>query len=509
MSSTKQPFKKLSQQAQSILSVLAVLPNEKIPSSFLELHFSFDEGEQSIDLLSPVLGEESGEDYIKSMLMSIGSPSEEYVDAHIEKVRLEKGKKAIEESIQELISQNWIEKIEKQDKETTQTYYFLSETNRTQLLETQKEQIWKITYPFFQSWEYKMQSDTLLNKNYEEYASYAKHFLELNENQIPFLEVEEGIIQDVIAKICKEIALYAFENTKQKDAFFFIEKSAFLQKKLTEKFPNNIEYENELGTIYEKWGDILYKSGHIKTAFSFYNLKVGIAEKLARQFPDNEDFVFDLASLYGGLGKLDFEREKYKKSKEWYEQQSEYIKNTEGLIQDVDFLHLLNEATDKLAEVSSLRGYPVTAIEKYRENLDYLEQLQQNFPDVLTKEQELNYGDLLGETNQKIGNFYYKEQQFKIASEFFQDQIDIYEFLIDEAKEIEGEVDYFQNCMTIGIVMLGKCYLSREENDKALELFNEAENIFLEMIENTSDREDEETYSKNFKVVQKLKSQIH
>ncbi|WP_375561951.1 hypothetical protein ACE193_05225 [Bernardetia sp. OM2101] len=505
MNSTKKPFDSLSQQAKSLLSVLSVLPNKEIHSSFLELHFSFDEGEQNIDLLSPILGENSGEDYIKSMLMSIGNPSEEYVDSHIEKVRLEKGKKYIEESIQELVSQDWIEKIAKNET----VYYFLSQTNRTQLLETQKEQIWKLTHPFLQSWEYKMQSDTLLDKNYEEYANYTKHFLDLNENQIPFLNVEEGIIQDAIAKICKEIALYAFDIPNQKDAFFFIEKSAFLQKKLTEKFPNNIEYEEELGTIYEKWGDILYKSGHIKTAFSFYNLKIGIAEKLASLFPNNDDFTFDLTATYGCLGELDFEREEYKKSIEWYEKQSEYIKNTEGLMEDVDFLHLLNEATNKLAEINDLRGYPVIAIEKYRENLEYLEDLQLNFSEELTKEQELDYGISLGETNQKIGDFYYKKGKPKIALDYYQDQIETYKFLIDEAKEIEGEqIDYFQNLLAIGIVKLGKCHKVMEQNNKALELFNKAESIFVKIIKDTSDQEDKETFTKSLEIVRKLKNQI-
>ncbi len=502
---SQKPFENLPQQAQSLLSVLSVLPSKEIASSFIELHFSFDEGEQNIDLLSPILGENSGEDYIKSMLMSIGNPSEEYVDSHIEKVRLEKGRKYIEESIQELINQNWIEKIAKNET----VYYFLSEANRIQLLETQKEQIWKLTHPFLQSWEYKMQSDTLLNKNYEEYTNYTKHFLELNENQFPFLDVEEGIIQDSIAKICKEVALYAFEIPNQKDAFFFIEKSAFLQKKLTEKFPNNIEYEEELGTIYEKWGDILYKSGHIKTAFTFYNLKIGIAEKLASLFPDNDDFIFDLASLYGGLGKLDFGREEYKKSMEWYEQQAEYIKNTEGLIQDVDYLNLLSEATNQLAEINNLMGYPLIAIEKYRENIEYLGELYTNFSDVLTVQQELEYGDSLGKTNQKVGDFFYKKKQPKVALDYYQEQIETYQFLIDEAEEIEDEqIDYFQNLLAIGIVKLGKCRKAMDENEIALDLFEKAENMFLEMIAKTSDQEDKETFTNSLKVVQKLKNQI-
>ncbi len=514
MNSSKQSFENLSPQAQSLLSVLSVLPNKEIPSSFIELHFSFDEGEQNIDLLSPILGENSGEDYIKSMLMSIGNPSEEYVDSHIEKVRLEKGKKNIKKSIQELINQNWIEKIKKDETDKT-TYYFLSETNRKQLLETQKEQIWKLTYSFFQSWKYKMQSDTLLEKNYEEYANYTKHFLERNENQIPFLDVEEGIIQNSIAKICKEIGLYAFDNSEQKDAFFFIEKSAFLQKKLTEKYPNNVEYESELGTIYEKWGDILYKSGHIKTAFSFYNLKLNIAKKLASLFPNNDDFIFDLVSLYGGLGKLDFEREEYKKSMEWYEQQSEYIKNTEGLIKNVDYLNLLSEVTNQLAEINNLMGYPVTAIEKYRENLEYLEQLESNFADVVTAEQQIEYADFSGETNQKIGDFYYKKAKPKIAIAYYESQIDTYEFLSDEAEESqesEGteqtEIDYFKNLLAIGTVKLGKCYKAMGQNQRALELFNQSENVFLEMIENTSDQEDKTTFTNSLNVVQKLKSQI-
>ncbi|WP_338792707.1 hypothetical protein [Bernardetia sp. MNP-M8] len=508
MNFTQKPFENLPQQAQSLLSVLSVLPSKEIASSFLELHFSFDEGEQNIDLLSPILGENSGEDYIKSMLMSIGNPSEEYVDSHIEKVRLEKGRKYIEESIQEFINQNWIEKIAKNETDEI-VYYFLSQTNRTQLLETQKEQIWKLTHPFLQSWEYKMQSDTLLNKNYEEYTNYTKHFLELNEKQFPFWDVEEGIIQDSIAKICKEIALYAFDNDKQKDSFFFIEKSAFLQKKLTEKFPNNIEYEEELGTIYEKWGDILYKSGHIKTAFTFYNLKIGIAEKLASLFPDNDDFIFDLASLYGGLGKLDFEREEYKKSMEWYEQQAKYIKNTEGLIQDVDYLNLLSEATNQLAEINNLMGYPLIAIEKYRENIEYLGELYTNFSDVLTVQQELEYGDSLGKTNQKVGDSFYKKKQPKVALDYYQEQIETYQFLIDEAEEIEDEqIDYFQNLLAIGIVKLGKCRKAMEENEIALNLFEKAENMFLEMIAKTSDQEDKETFTNSLKVVQKLKNQI-
>ncbi len=510
MKPSKQSFENLSQQAQSLLSVLSILPNKEIPSFFIELHFSFDEGEKNIDLLSPILGENSGEDYIKSMLMSIGNPSEQYVDSHIEKVRLEKGKKYIEKSIQELIHQNWIEKIEKSENEIEIIYYFLSETNQNQLLETQKEQIWKLTSNFFKSWVYKMQSDTLLEKNYEVYANYTKRFLKLNENKIPFLNVEEGIIQDSVAKICKEIALYAFEIPNQKDAFFFIEKSAFLQKKLTEKYLDNIDYEEELGTIYEKWGDILYKSGHIKTAFSFYNLKIGIAEKLVSLFPNNDDFTFDLAATYGCLGELDFERKEYKKSMEWYEQQSEYIKNTEGLMQNVDYLNLLSEATNKLAEINNLMGYPVIAIEKYRENLEYLEDLQLNFSEELTKEQELDYGISLGEINQKIGDFYYKKDKTKIALEYYQDQIETYKFLIDEAKEIEGEqIDYFQNLLAIGIVKLGKCYKVMEQNNKALELFSKAEIIFINIIENTSDKEDKDTFSKSLNVVRKLKSQIN
>ena len=89
-----------------------ICASEGVLFPFIELHFSFDEGEKNIDLISPILGESSGEEYMKSMLMSIGNPSEEYVDSHIEKVRLKKGKKYIEESIKELINQNWIEKIE-------------------------------------------------------------------------------------------------------------------------------------------------------------------------------------------------------------------------------------------------------------------------------------------------------------------------------------------------------------------------------------------------------------
>ncbi|WP_291722686.1 tetratricopeptide repeat protein [Bernardetia sp.] len=503
MKSTRLPFQELLPKSQKLLSVLAILPNENILSSFLELHFSFDEGEKNIDLLSPILGEESGEDYIKSMLMSIGNPSEEYVDSHIEKVRLEKGKKALAEPIKTLLSQNWIEKTEENDI----TYYFLPQENRTQLLKTQQEQIWKHTYSFLQSWEYKMQSATLLDKNYEVYSDYTKYFLQLSETENPFLEVENGIIQDLIAKICKKIALYGFDNEYLDDAFFFIEKAAFLQKKLTEKFPQNTEYESELGTMYEKWGDMLYKLGHTKTAFSFYNLKVGIAEKLVKLFPNDDDLLFDLASLYGGIGKLEFEREHYHQALEWYELQADFIKEREELMEDVDYLHLLQEATNYLAEIKDFRDYHIMALESRIENCDYLEKLAYEFSEVLTAEQEINYADNLAKNFQKIGDLYYTKKQIPLAIDYFQYQIDTYKHLIDDAEHQEDK-DYFQNAMSIGKVKLARCYIKTEQNERALEILKEAEHLFLDIQSPSSDEEDRQIIEKSLKVVRDLMKKI-
>ncbi|WP_339710202.1 tetratricopeptide repeat protein [Cyclobacterium amurskyense] len=245
-----------------------------------------------------------------------------------------------------------------------------------------------------------------------------------------------------------------------------------LEKKLYGTYPQNEIFKNSLAISYSKLGDTISSMGNIKKALTYFEEHSQIAEELYSSNPQNVAFKHGLAISYERLGTTQRSLGNLEKALEYYERQNNFeqelsIKHPQNL----SFKNGLAISYSKLGDTQSSLGNIKKALKYFEEHSHIAEELYSSNPQNVTFKQTLAISyERLGNTHRSLGSMEkalgYFEQYNNLEQEFNSS----YPHSISFKKEL-----------AISYSKLGDTQLSLGNIHKALEYFEEDSKISKDM----------------------------
>jgi len=164
-------------------------------------------------------------------------------------------------------------------------------------------------------------------------------------------------------------------------ALEYYEERNRLGKELHKAFPQNVDYKNGLAISYSKLGDTHRAQGDLPQALEYYEKDIELSKELHEAFPQNVEFKHNLAVSYEKLGVTHRAQGDLPRALEYFEERNRLAKELhESFPQNVEYKNGLAISYEKLGNIHSALGDLPRALEYFEEYNRLGKELYENFP---------------------------------------------------------------------------------------------------------------------------------
>ena len=185
-------------------------------------------------------------------------------------------------------------------------------------------------------------------------------------------------------------------------------------------FPDDPQMQRDLSVSYEKLGDIAEARNDYKAAEGYYAKALEICERLAEKYPDDPELQRDLSVSYNNLGNIAEARNDYKAAEGYYskalvvrEKLAEKYPDDPGMQRDLSVpYNNLGDIAKALNDYNAAEGY-------YSKALEIGERLAKKYPD------DPNWQYDRGVSYNKLGDIAEARNDYKAAERYYAKALEI------------------------------------------------------------------------------------
>ena len=195
-------------------------------------------------------------------------------------------------------------------------------------------------------------------------------------------------------------------------------------------FPDDPQMQRDLGVSYSKLGDIAIALNDYTAAERYYAKALAISEKLAENCPDDPQMQLDLSVPYNNLGDIAEARNDYSAAEGYYSKALEIRERlAEKYPEDPQLQRYLSVPYNNLGDIAKALNDYKSAEGYYAKALEISERLAEKYPDDpnLQYDRGVSYNDL--------GNIAKARNDYKSAEGYYAKALEIFEKLVEKCPD--------------------------------------------------------------------------
>jgi tetratricopeptide (TPR) repeat protein len=246
-----------------------------------------------------------------------------------------------------------------------------------------------------------------------------------------------------------------------------------LEKELYEVFSKNVEYKNNLAISYSKLGETHSALGNLQQALRYFEAYNQLEKELYEDSPQNVEFKNGLAVSYQYIGNTHRALGDLQQTLGYFEDYNRLKKELyEAFPQNVSFKNGLAISYEKLGETHSALGDLQQALGYFGKDIELSKELHEAFPQVV------DYKNNLAVSYSKLGEAHSALGDLQQALTYFEER----NRLGKELHEAFPQNVAFKNGLAVSYCKLAEVSIAKGDKQQAKALFRQAEALWQELV---------------------------